>query len=387
MCTVTAAAPDRPRVEHVEKLEVLARRHWWVLVVLAITVVGTVARGAEAHEEAPGAWAGVLGAVAVLALLVRFRRPEVTVLVNAAAVATYFAVGFPDGPVYLSVLLSLYALTSRRALRDWLPYAATALVVVTAALLVRGVGADTGIGALSARTAWFLAVGSAAAAIGSAVRNRRQAQQELTRRAASEEQLRVAQDLHDGVGHGLAVIAMQAGVALHVLDKDPVKARQSLEAIRDTSRESLDALRAELTRLAPSTAATPLSPRNGLAELPVLLDRVRAGGLDVSMEGSAGPVPPEVDAVGYLVVQEALTNVLKHAAARRARVAVAGTDDVLEIVITDDGHGAAPSGAGLGIPGMRSRVEALGGTLETGSLVGDGFRVHAVVPIDEERRE
>jgi signal transduction histidine kinase len=197
----------------------------------------------------------------------------------------------------------------------------------------------------------------------------------------------MAQDLHDGVGHGLAVIAMQAGVALHVLDEDPVAARRSLEAIRETSRESLDALREELVRLSPvSGEAAPRTPRNGLADLETLADRVRAGGVHVVLDGSAGPVPAAVDAVAYAVVQEALTNVLRHADATTAQVQLRRDGDRLEISVTDDGREASDhgGGAGLGIPGMRSRVEALGGTLEAGPRPGNGFAVRAVLPISEE---
>lgn len=362
-----------------DRIELLVRRHWWVAALLVITLIGAFARGPQEGYRDAGAVAGVLAAVAVLALLARVRRPEVTALVNAGAVATYFALDNPDGPIYLSVLFSTYAVASRRRVRDWLPWVAVSLGLVTVGIVVRSSG--DGAGSAAARAAWFLAVGSAAAAIGTAVRSRRAAREEQTRRAASEEQLRMAQDLHDGVGHGLAVIAMQAGVALHVLDQDPEKARRSLEAIRDTSRESLTALRAELTRLAPSTGeATPLSPRSGLADLPVLVDRVRAGGLEVALAGSPGPVPEEVDSVGYVVVQEALTNVLKHAGARRARVTLTRSGATLTIEVEDNGRGASSAGVGLGISGMRSRVEAIGGRLEAGPAPGGGFVVRAVLP-------
>jgi signal transduction histidine kinase len=199
----------------------------------------------------------------------------------------------------------------------------------------------------------------------------------------------MAQDLHDGVGHGLAVIAMQAGVALHVLDRDPGAARRSLEAIRDTSRESLDALRAELVRLSPTEGVpAPRRPRNGLADLEVLADRVRAGGvqvaLDVDPAAVAGGVAPAADSVGYLVVQEALTNVLRHSGATSARVLVRRAGELLEVTVRDDGRGrgAAAPGPGLGIPGMRSRVVALGGTLEAGPVAGGGFEVRAALPAE-----
>jgi signal transduction histidine kinase len=192
----------------------------------------------------------------------------------------------------------------------------------------------------------------------------------------------MAQDLHDGVGHGLAVIAMQAGVALHVLDQDPAAARRSLEAIRDTSKESLDALRAELVRLSPMSGPAPRAPRNGLADLEVLAMRIQAGGVAVDLEVEPVEVPAQVGEAGYAVAQEALTNVLRHAHAATARVRVGLDAGALEISVIDDGRGLVePSGAGMGITGMRSRVEALGGTLETGPAAERGFRVRALIPL------
>lgn len=368
-----------------ERVSAWLRRDWWVLVVLVISLIGTLKRDEHGYAQ-PTAAAAVLIVVAVLPLLWRTTRPELTVLVNGAAVALYFGSTFADGPVYLSVLLSVFALASRWSVRDGLPYAGAALAAIVAGMVVREIRVDqhSTLGSIG-WTTWFVAIFSAAAAIGTAVRNRRETHAEQVRRTATEEQLRMAQDLHDGVGHGLAVIAMQAGVALHVLDQDPVAARRSLEAIRDTSRESLDVLRAELVRLAPTTGGpAPRSPRNGLADLEVLAGRVRAGGIAVVLQIEPVQVPTEVGAVAYTVVQEALTNVLRHANATTAQVVVREAGTSLEIVVTDDGGGPAGAGEGIGIPGMRSRVEALGGTLEAGPGTDRGFRVRAVLPRQED---
>jgi signal transduction histidine kinase len=364
------------------------RRDWWVLVVLAICVLGTVMRGEHETHAAPGVPGGLLASLAVVPLFWRDRRPDVSVLANAAAVTAYFlwSPALPDGPIYLSVFCSTYALASRQPVRAWLPYVGAALVAIVTALLVREARVDsTSALGTAARLIWFTMVDTAAAALAVALRSRRETRAEQTRRVATEEQLRMAQDLHDGVGHGLAVIAMQAGVALHVLDQDPGAARRSLEAIRDTSRESLEALREELVRLSPTSGRpAPRSPRNGLADLDVLADRVRAAGVQVRLDVDAAVVPADVDATAYVVVQEALTNVLRHAGASAAHVTVRLAGDHLEIVITDDGHATASppdSGPGLGIPGMRARVEALGGTLEAGPLADRGFGVRAAIPL------
>lgn len=192
----------------------------------------------------------------------------------------------------------------------------------------------------------------------------------------------MAQDLHDGVGHGLAVIAMQAGVALHVLEREPERARASLQAIRDTSRESLQALRAELSRLAPGPdEPAARRPHNGMADLPGLVGRVRAGGLAVRLDQTHDTVPDAVGTVAYLVVQESLTNVLRHSGASAAEVTTR-VDDAggLLITVIDNGRGGQVH-EGMGIRGMRARVQALGGSIAIGSSPG-GFTVRARLPLD-----
>jgi len=206
----------------------------------------------------------------------------------------------------------------------------------------------------------------------------------------------MAQDLHDGVGHGLAVIAMQAGVGLHVLDSDAAAVRGALEAIRDTSRESLDALRAELTQLAGEPAAR--QPRPGLGGLEVLVERVRVAGPDVSVTGSARDLPEAVDTAAYAIVQEALTNVLRHSSATKVGVAIGHEVGAVTVVVADNGRGAARDQAshqegpqeshqadhqqGMGLRGMRARVTALGGSLVAGPSPAGGFEVRAVLPVE-----
>jgi signal transduction histidine kinase len=351
------------------------RVHWWVLVLLAVTLAGTFGRW-HAHPR-PGA--GVLAGLAVLVLLARRKRPELTWLGNAAAVTCYFALGYPDGPVYLSVFASAFALTSRWTPRRWWPYAAAVLPVVLA-MASRWSGAS--LASVAGRSTWVLAVLAASTAVGAAMRTRTETRREQARRTATEERLRMAQDLHDGVGHGLAVIAMQAGVALHVLDQDPAKARESLLAIRDSSRESLAALRAELSRLATVPgAAAPRAAHSGLEDLSALVGRVRAGGLDVDLhvlDPAGRPDAQVAGAAAYLVVQEALTNVLRHSGATSARVEVTAESGALVVTVVDDGQGGEVT-EGLGIGSMRSRVERLGGTLSVGPTAR-GFEVRAVIP-------
>jgi signal transduction histidine kinase len=190
------------------------------LLLLAVTIAGTLGRWHDHQQPAAAVFAGL----AVLALLARRQRPELTWLGNAALVTCYFALGYGDGPVYLSILASAYAVTSRWPPRRWMPYALAVLPMAAASASRWPSWFSV---SAAARLTWFVGILAAAAAIGAAMRTRNETRREQARRTATEERLRMAQDLHDGVGHGLAVIAMQAGVALHVLDRDPAKARES----------------------------------------------------------------------------------------------------------------------------------------------------------------
>jgi signal transduction histidine kinase len=307
------------------------------------------------------------------------------VLVNGLLVGAYFAAGGDNGPIFFTIPAATLIAAWLWDVRRWLPYVLGAGVLVWAGLLVRGLRHDdleisawqsVGVGALVA----------AAAAVATSVRARRAAQRDRLDRVAADEKLRMAQDLHDGVGHGLAVIAMQAGVALHVMDKDPAKARVSLEAIRDTSRQSLEALRAELAAMAgPGAGAgggaqAPRRPAPGPADLPALLDRIRAAGLRVELVGDTRDVPEPLGETVYGVVQEALTNVLRHARATSVTVRVERRDAVVEVAVTDDGRGGTVQDEGMGISGMRARVAALGGTLRVGPCATGGFEVAAELP-------
>ena len=348
----------------------LLRRRWWLVPVLVVVVGGSVAVNGDRGA------AVVLATLAAVVLFAIDRWPA-AVVANAALVAAYLAIGGENGPIFLTVIAAAFVVALRRPARQWFPLVGGSAVLVWAGLVIRGVRGDDVSGAL-----WqSLVVGalvSAAAAIATALRARDEARVIDRRRAATEEQLRMAQDLHDGVGHGLAVIAMQAGVALHVLEQDPGAVRAALEAIRDTSRESLDALRNELSQMTGEPA--PHTPSRGLDDLPVLVDRVRAAGMAVVVTGAAGELPADADAAAYALVQESLTNVLRHSGAATATVDLDRTADALVVTITDDGVGGVVHDEGMGLRGMRERVAGIGGTFEAGPT-GSGFRVGAVLPV------
>lgn len=351
-------------------------RHWpWGL--LAVILLGTAASNRQADLDRPVV-IGVLLAVGALLPALLHLAPAVSLVVSGLTVGGYFALGYTDGPVFLALPAVAVAAAWTSRLRAWVVPAAVACGLACAGLATRAWGYDD----VGRGSPWqgvgIVATVAAAGAVTTALRARQQAGAERTRRAATEERLRMAQDLHDGVGHGLAVIAMQAGAALHVLDRDPARARANLEAIRATSKESLDALRAELARMSGEPAAR--RPAPGLEALDALLDRVRTGGLAVERTGTAGEVSEETSRAAYAVVQESLTNVLRHADATRAIVSFEHRPGELVVTVRDDGRTpGAGQDEGMGISGMRARVEALGGALDAGPGPS-GFRVRAVIP-------
>jgi signal transduction histidine kinase len=222
-----------------------------------------------------------------------------------------------------------------------------------------------------------------------------QARAELARRAVVEERLRLARELHDVVAHAMSVIAVQSGVGAHVADTQPKEAAKALAAIEATSRATLTELRRLLGVLRQdSEPQASLSPVPGLADLEGLLAEVAKAGLAVRLrvEGTPSPLPAGVDLSAYRIVQEALTNVVRHAGPARAQVVVDYGDQEVRVEVTDDGRGAATSasdgrrGTGHGLVGMRERVQAFGGDLEAGPGPGGGFRVAARLPLAAERR-
>jgi signal transduction histidine kinase len=204
---------------------------------------------------------------------------------------------------------------------------------------------------------------------------------ESERRAAAEEQARIARELHDVIAHNVSVMVLQAAGGREVFDADPVRAREALGAIEATGRDAL----AELRRLLGVTGdGGAIAPQPGLPHLELLVDQVRAAGLivDLAFEGETEDVGAGVELSAYRVVQEALTNTLRHAFARRVWVFVRRRDGELEVEVLDDGAGppAMPGAHGRGLAGMRERVTLFGGEFDAGPRPDGGFRVHARFP-------
>jgi signal transduction histidine kinase len=221
------------------------------------------------------------------------------------------------------------------------------------------------------------------------------ARAEQARRAVAEERLRLARELHDVVAHSISVIAVQSGVGAHVAKTQPEEAAKALAAIEATSRAALTELRRLLGVLRQDDEPEgSLAPVPGLADLEGLLAEVAKAGLAVRLqvEGTPSPLPAGVDLSAYRIVQEALTNVVKHAGPVRAQVTIRYRDQEIRVEVIDDGRGvAAPTGdgrarVGHGLIGMRERVAVFGGDLETGPCPDGGFRVAARLPLAAERR-
>lgn len=351
----------------------------------ALATVATL--GANSMRPLPAMiGAGVLAAACVGVALTATRWPRTALVAVPALLGVYFATGGADGPIYLLPALAAFGASSARPVRELaVPGLVAGLVLavgMTARVVVTGYPAWVAMW----QTLGTAAIAVAAAAVGLWRSARRDANAERVRRAATEEQLRIARDLHDGVGHGLAVIAMQAGVALHVLDRDPGAVRDALVAIRDTSRDALGELRAELTTLTGDTAER--RPQRGLADLPVLVDRIRAAGLVVDVQVPAHPLPTDVDHVAYSIVAEAMTNVLRHAQADTVIVEIADEGRAVTVRVADDGRGRTTSAStgGLGLRAMEDRAAALGGTLIAEPGPERGFVVRAVLPVGASER-
>ena len=206
-------------------------------------------------------------------------------------------------------------------------------------------------------------------------------------RAAAEERARIARELHDVVAHSLSVMVVQAGAARRVAGSQPAVTLDALSSIETTGRQAMTEMRRLLGMLRkeePNTAA--LAPQPGLDRISALLEQVRAAGLEVDLraEGPPVPLPPGLDVSAYRIVQEALTNCLRHAGARRVVVKIAYFPRELRLTVSDDGKGASPDGvgdSGHGLAGMRERVEMFGGRLDAQGKAGEGFTVTATLPL------
>ena len=345
----------------------------WVLGLLYLATARDFQQGEPVVAQVAGA---VLGVVQGAALFWRRRRPELVMAVLLATGVPYHVL-VPEIGIPFAPLFALWTLTLTRPPRVSLVGLA-GLLVLSAISFFHWTVEDTVFTMVIAVGVWALA---------EAARNRGNAIQEAARRAVSDEQARIARELHDVIAHSVAVIVVQAGAAGDVFDTHPEKARDALHAIEEAGRDALGELRRLLSAVRPDGSDGPAPPQPGLDQLDELAEPLRAAGLDVvvTREGTPSAVPAGVDVSAYRIVQEALTNTLRHARATVAEVTFRYGPDALEIDVVDDGRsapGRSGDGPGYGLIGMRERATLLGGTLEAGPTAHGGFRVHARLPLD-----
>ncbi|MGW5460175.1 sensor histidine kinase [Streptomyces sp. NPDC003996] len=370
------------------------RAHWpWrsTALLTAFVLIGThFAAHDQAHRVPLTASARLLLLVASVLLLWRHRYPVAVAYGTAVATLVYLAAGYPYGPVFLIVAVGCFsAVVAGHRRAAWgavgLLWAGHALIALwlyrwlpPAGDQAGSVYQEIGIGA------WVLAV----VALAELVRVRREQwareradRAAAARRRADEERLRIARELHDVLAHSISVINVQAGMGLALLDSDPEQARAALATIKAASKEALGEVRQVLDTLR-APGAAPRAPAPGLDRLPELVEQAASAGLTVEIEGEPPRLPPGADLAAFRIVQEALTNVVRHSGSRHARVRFAHDGEALRLRIDDDGPatGADAGGSGNGLAGMRERAAALGGTIDAGPRPDGGFRVLAVLP-------
>ncbi|MEU0630253.1 sensor histidine kinase [Streptomyces sp. NPDC005989] len=365
-----------------------------ILIGAVVMIGSTIAARGQMDERAPlDLFARLLLFLAVAVLLVRHRHPVVAVFGSSAAAMIYLVAGYPYGPVFLAVAVGCFsAVVSGHRRAAW---SAVGMVwlghVLVAHWLYRWLppsddhpvvwGQELGI------AAWVVAIIAAAEFV--RVRREqwadRQAEREAAeQRRADEERLRMARELHDVLAHSISVINVQSSVGLALLDSDPEQARAALTTIKAASKEALGEVRQVLDTLR-TPGDAPRAPAPGLDRLPELVEQAASTGLTVTVEteGERPAVPPGADLAAFRIVQEALTNVVRHSGSRTARVRIGYGPGRIRLRIDDEGPatGGDAGGSGNGLAGMRERAAALGGTIEAGPRADGGFRVRAELPL------
>jgi signal transduction histidine kinase len=369
-----------------------------VAVGLLAAAVAGIGPGVVARARPVDAGAVALAVAIAAAVAVRHRYPVAALVGLNAICLLWFLCAYPGRLVALAPLIGCYSLAAQRGWRWGLAGAAsTALIGIIA---IRVVLADTETAGVVPITVLLAATaGSAGAAVGyyravlaatqAQLARETQSREERARRVAAEERLRIARELHDVFGHAMATISVQAGVGLYVLERHPEQAREALTAIKRISDDGLTDVKTILGILradAPTRQEEPRAPQGGLDRLPDLIDTAEAAGLRVELDvaGDPRPLPAPIDLAAYRIVQEALTNVLRHAEAHTVRLTLEHQRSRLLVQIRDDGATtSADFAGGHGIDGMRERARALAGQLAAAPHPDGGFEVRAELPIPD----
>jgi len=387
------------------------------LFVTVMQVQGTVARATVEGAPRPLTDFANLGyallVVSGLVLVVRRRLPVAVFVTAALASLVYFGLDFPDGPGWLGLFVALYTLTAYGDGRRSLVIAGAGITVLAVGWLIAAADIEP-----RAAIGWvFFRIGASvmSAALGESVRSRRVIAAEAHKRAelaertrdeeararVNAERLRIAREVHDTVAHAIAIINVQAGVTAHVLDRRPEVAREALQTIEQTSSRALREMRAILGVLRDDDDGR--VPYPGLEQIDELLAKARDAGIDVKLEQNlpAAPLPSAVESAAYRILQESITNVIRHVGPTRVTVALNPGVDALEIRVTDEGRRSGPghdpdrrhlpgqrvastggsATPGHGILGMRERCQLLGGGLDAKPTADGGFEVTARLPL------
>lgn len=374
-----------------------------VFVMLVVATAIAADLGADTATPDPLAYGFAVGLGALM--LVRRQLPVAVALVTGFGLIAYYMLDYPPIGLAVPVAAALYSVAESGRLRWAIGIAVGLLMVSTGFRLASG---DDLAYVLGFELATSVTLMAAVVALGDAVRIRRELRAEAERRVAAaelerereaqrrvaDERLRIARDLHDVLAHTMSVITVQADVAAEAVDDDPDAVRDAVGAIRSTARSASAEIRStvQVLRTAPPAGGahgqtSSRTPVGGLADLDRVLAATRSAGIDVEVEvtGNERPLPLPVDTTALRLIQEALTNVRRHARASSIRVALGYGPDTLSVDVTDNGSGADPAvlarGAGFGIRGMRERAELLDGTLDIAMAPEGGVRVAAVLPV------
>lgn len=374
------------------------RRDLVLAAVAAVIQVGgtTLAARHQADSRPLDVWGYLLLAAGPVALVVRNWRPVAVLAAVFAVTLGYTLLSYPGGPIWLALIVAFFTalITGHRRAAYGSLLAGYGSFLWLRALAAGRPGPSAAVAVGLAAWLLFLLAGS------ELIRNRRAFMQasrqraveeqrsadEADRRRASEERLGIARELHDVVAHSLSLINVQAGVALELMDRRPEQVRTALTAIKEASRDALVDVQSVLDALRRPGEEAPRAPAPSLRDVADLVQRAEATGLTVDMQVTADltAIPSGTDAAGYRIVQEALTNVVRHAHASRVRVRIGEQDGDLVLVVDDDGTGPPGGGTGregTGIRGMTERAAALGGQLVAGPKPGGGFAVLARLPL------
>ena len=368
-----------------------------------ISVVALTLADPDHVNRTPDIWAYLLVIVGMGSLAWRRQYPFTVLVVTSVCVVGLTAPGYPEAGLPFAVFIAFYTAAAYGRRRN-LPLAGSILAAAMVILWVTREHSGFTAGDVVGNTVAFSIVW----VLGETIRSRRerlaaaeeraqlleQEQAETERRVLAEERLRIAQELHDVVAHAMSVITVQAGVGAHVIDTQPQEAKKALVAIEATGRSALQELRRMLGLLRQeSDARGARQPAPGFQDMKELIASVRATGVQIEERWVGDtdiPIPASIYLSSYRILQEALTNVLKHAGRAKVVVTMSLEPGWASIEVVDDGRGAAAiaangersHGGGYGLVGMRERVAVFGGTLEAGPVRGGGFRVLARFPLD-----